>query len=1748
MTKIKRDFIAGKMNKVVDERLLPDGQYVDAMNVRMGSTENSEIGVIENTKGNKALTSLLYIDGTPLSTKARTIGALDDSQNETIYWFVHDPQFLLPGSPPTKLDLIVSYNVFTGVLVYHVISINDPYNPGNTTLNFSPAYLITGVNKIGDLLFFTDDYNPPRFINVKRSYPVPVGNVDQFSAESILVIKKFPLNSPIVTPANTVGQENFMEDRFLCFAYRYRYADGEYSATSQWSEPCFIPRPFALDLTSFLNDGMQNQNNQANIQYYSGDELVKGIDLLFKQMGGNVINVIEKIDKQIAGIPDGVNVTYNFDNSKVLTVLPESELLRLYDNVPKKAKAQTIMGNRLMYGNYLEGYDLIDKNGQPTRIDYQATLVSEGIGTTTIPSYTSNGQPYSFGGNAYTITGSQINIDLTNILSQNNNKIPAGSAINVSFTFMGATTGGGSGNGWYSPSGANYPTSHTSQTDLSFSIFTNGEYNSVFDLASSVEFQEAIGTLTSILPIYGPSPTSSDGNTFTDSFNSTALSSHIPATPPPNGVYKYWSGYSDIGGVMPDPSASPTAIQPSPVSYTTSGNLISIQLPAMGYVDSNLSVLPPAAPTYYLVEFYSVVAVQADFYTIAQTKSLHSNRGYEIGIVYMDEFGRSTNVLTSVNNNVHVPCDSSENKNGITVTIPTTQIAPSWASRYKFVCRADRENYETIYSFIYYNDLVEDNCYLLLEGENTRKVEEGDRLIVKADTNGSLPNCVYTTVLEKKSWEKDSLPNIPVSPAGVYMKLKPQNFSTIVQYTGPTPDFIDLGTITTEENNGGDIPIQTYPVTFGGNDIEIPAGSVITLSFYFERKGAGCACEKRVYTLLLNVRASRNYTSFYNFWMGENIGGLVDTGVGETSCGASLPNNVFNPGPNSSPSPGPNSGTNYYWFESNGQVLKLSGTVRCTGTGLDNGKRRSLIRTQIIIKKAEKALVFETLPSETIPDIFFENERSYPIDQNGNHLSNPIYSGDQSQDIALGTPAIIKTNFYNCYTFGNGVESYKILDSLIGRTINLGNRVNSVSSKDYKEVRRNSDVTYSGIYNEESNVNKLNEFNLGLLNYKNLEVSFGSIYILDGRQTDMLVLQEDKISAVLVEKNLLSDSTGGGAIASIPEVLGTQVARPEKYGISFNPESYVQWGYDRFFTDVKRGAVIQLRGDSYQNDQLNVISELGMRTWFRDTFIGSFNKQKLGGFDPYMNEYVLSGNDIELPEQVECVACGLTQTFTLSNYTGKYMLKSYCVNLLQPTGPVTINYNVTVLNTQAPVFIYAKYDGVFYPFPPPAINSTGPGTISFIKSSSTINTVDIYISYPEGTTVVSIFPECPIPEELNIIEVVYTKQPDAGKQIHTEYYYYNPTYTGALQSNQVTFSNVMSNPLVSRYNSITGFVGNPGFPMAGDTMRLRTNKINPDTFDFNTSVHKFMYLRSNTLYQNNPVDMQALRTAAINASPISGGAPIYYADFTVPASSNGAYLYLIWDLRDSGNDEPYPLCYTASTGEESIICCDCTPCRYECVSLQMQNTSSANTASIYFPSGLCENPYVAVTIDLDPGEVVSLFCVVNDNNWSVTSGDISISVDGCACVSPCTSDCQTYTIQTIKGSGNCTVEFIDCFTNLPSSAVLSDNYWYDLCVAKTTVPDVVSGTAIPILTQDCGCCATQPCWDVTISNTDTIGVVSVQYYDCEGNFQAFLLNPGQQNEICVSKPYPSPEIIASAGTRYTVSINDSCSCDRVINP
>lgn len=1614
MAKTTRNFIKGRMNKVVDERLVPNGEYIDAVNIRMGSTENSEIGTIENTKGNEQLTNVQYIDGTPLSSEARTIGAYADSTNETIYWWIHDPNF--PVGATGKLDLIVSYNTISETLSYHIISIDDGSGT-DTTLNFDPQYLITGINKIDNLIFFVQFNNAPRFFNITRNYNVPTGNIDQFSAESILVIKKPPIESPSIYTYLAGGQENFIDTRFICFAYRYKYADNEYSAISQFSAPAFTPNPFNFSIDSYLNEGMVNLHNTVEISFNTGGPLVVGIDLLFKEAQNNTIKVIEKLNKADLGYSNDTIKTYTFNNSKIFTVLPSYEILRLFDNVPRYAKAQTLMGNRLMYGHYIEGYDMVDSDAQAVQLVYAADLVEEDIGTEGLTDSLASGD-YNING-AQTIAESILNIDFSSLNVSSGNPLKAGGALSIEITLDHAAFSGNTIPG---------PTETTTNLQLIFNFPLIQDYTSVFQLASSTEFQEAVGVVGGGNGIQTDVATYCNGTKLTDFFNC-----NIPNN---LGTFEKWR--SGIDAIL----------QPIRIITSGSSQVIGFQFPAMRFSQS-------ISPFHVVFEYYKVTFAQATYQEIANPTSLHSNRSYEIGIVYQDEFLRSTTALVSTNNAVFVPCGNSEKKNSIKVTIPPEQRPPSWATRYKFVIKADVENYNTVYSGIFFNDPVSNASYLLLEGENAQKVETGDRLIVKRDVEGPLQNCTYATILEKEVQEAGfiTIPsvinpaeNVPV-PAGVYAKINSNSFSTVVDDSS----IVSYGTLSMVQYEAQACPFIYYPVntlntsTNQYEDYTIPQGSQIHLFIKFERLGTSGSCDKKVYIIDKTLVSTANYDNFQDWFEGDNIDVVLNQGTYEgegcvPDCQYDPIGNVYNPS-NAHPFHCDEC-INHFDFRrsdtTNQLVMAMNGPPTCTA-GIFNKIYRtwSKIWCKIDVFRASSLLVFETEPTETLPDVFFENDLSYPI-TNGNHMGIAA-NDDQDQDIATSTPAIIHTEFFNCYSFGNGVESYKIRDSIIGKTFNFGNRVTAVAAQDYKEATRYADITYSGIYNNESNVNKLNEFNLGLVNFKPLENSFGAIQILDARETDVLVLQEDKISYVLAGKNLLSDASAGGQITSVPEVLGTQIARVEKFGISSNPESYVNWGYDRFFTDIKRGAVLQLKGASYNSDQLNIISEQGMRTYFRDLFIDSFRTQKLGGYDPYMNEYVLSTNDIEIPGETECVACGMRQIFTVEPYHDL----NYCINAGRGVGEVVISW--TVLPEGLPFEIIASYNGTDV--------SSGPvstsGSLVVNKNAQNVETIDLLImSVGEITLTMNV--ACPLSTLMTVVQVVLTNDSDAGAFIHSNYGYVNGTYVSPVSSTQVTFASGNDNPLVSLYSSFTDAMGSGGVPNSGSNVKIICAKSGFDTFDFDPATNKFMYLISDTLYNNTPTEIAALVAAANIITPNQGSGANQYAEFTMGGALD--YLYLIWDLRAAHLVE---LCF-GETALES--CCECEDCDEECREFFVSNASS-NTIIAFTDcyTGLAD------TVDIDPYTGIFI-CSRTTPTIDLGSATIkTVSLCGCNTCEGTYGSCATFTVE-VFSEGD--ISYVTC-----DGTPITTNFdigTYTFCCQAGTAPEGISAV-ITIEFENCGC-------------------------------------------------------------------------------
>ena len=210
----------------------------------------------------------------------------------------------------------------------------------------------------------------------------------------------------------------------------------------------------------------------------------------------------------------------------------------------------------------------------------------------------------------------------------------------------------------------------------------------------------------------------------------------------------------------------------------------------------------------------------------------------------------------------------------------------------------------------------------------------------------------------------------------------------------------------------------------------------------------------------------------------------------------------------------------------------------------------------------------------------------------------------------------VDLSWFNCYSFGNGAESDRIRDDFNAPQINNGVTVSTTFSG-YRKENKTSGLIYSGIYNSTSEMNNLNEFNMSQDITKDLNPSYGSIQRLKTRDTDVIVLTEDKVLKVLSSKDAIFNADGSSGLTATKKVLGTAIPFVGDYGISKNPESLASDQYRMYFTDKQRGAVLRL-----SQDGLTPISNVGMKSWFREHL--RKNDKALGTFDVVSGEYNLT--------------------------------------------------------------------------------------------------------------------------------------------------------------------------------------------------------------------------------------------------------------------------------------------------------------------------------------------------------------------------------------------------------------------------------------------------------------------------------------------------------------------------------------------
>ena len=486
MAEARNSFIKSKMNKDLDARLVPPGEYRDAQNVSVSKSEGADVGSLENILGNISLTDF----GLSSTPNIDIIGFFMDPTRDQIFVFMTN----YVDTSSDKLSNFAPAAASCHIGVYNINTLTSTLIVSGNFLNFSKTHPVLGVNTIDNNLFFSDNRNQPRKINITRA----LANTSYYTSEDQISLAKYYPFSPIelirdevtalsiggtqsgtyvvqtncqttggtgqgltinvdtvsssgpsagnitavsinnngsgysdgdvvqivqrsgsgsgvqitltvqtsstmkdvvneylpdgstVNPyynANWPGDKDYLKEKFVRFAYRFKFDDGEYSLISPFTQECFIPEQDGYFIGNDEEKTMQStelniMKNKVNnitlcIPVPDGstnwgnvvDDLkLDSIDIIFKNATSTTLNLLETIPANTLTGNGSALLFYDYQSRKPFRTLPLRDLLRVSDQTPVRALSQEVIGNRLVFGN------IVDKHTPPSEIDYDAKV------------------------------------------------------------------------------------------------------------------------------------------------------------------------------------------------------------------------------------------------------------------------------------------------------------------------------------------------------------------------------------------------------------------------------------------------------------------------------------------------------------------------------------------------------------------------------------------------------------------------------------------------------------------------------------------------------------------------------------------------------------------------------------------------------------------------------------------------------------------------------------------------------------------------------------------------------------------------------------------------------------------------------------------------------------------------------------------------------------------------------------------------------------------------------------------------------------------------------------------------------------------------------------------------------------------------------------------------------------------------------------------------------------------------------
>jgi len=351
-----------KLNPSLDSRLRKKDEMLDALNVDIKSDndgDSGDVGVLKPVKG------MSKLDFEQISTPTegeqigrRVIGSVTDEKNDIIFYFlfseISSEQGVYAYDPYGNLSDDDNNNLIKAV--YQSPYFNFPQN------GFVKADVVYTTNHEVCNLYFTDNRNEPRRLDVKRARSFTLSSAG--APDEAIDIVDFITACP-KTPIHPISFEfvydaNYQVSEFrnipgFQFAYQCIYAGGEETAISTYSDIA-VPPSYVQQGTISTPNLLAHNTCRLTIPKEVDGVDVYSFDIEKIRILGRIGNLgtwytIDEVNTT------GGNIIYDFRNDRVLTGVPDEDVQKQFTSLPRKAQAQTVVDNRLFYGNYVESFD-----------------------------------------------------------------------------------------------------------------------------------------------------------------------------------------------------------------------------------------------------------------------------------------------------------------------------------------------------------------------------------------------------------------------------------------------------------------------------------------------------------------------------------------------------------------------------------------------------------------------------------------------------------------------------------------------------------------------------------------------------------------------------------------------------------------------------------------------------------------------------------------------------------------------------------------------------------------------------------------------------------------------------------------------------------------------------------------------------------------------------------------------------------------------------------------------------------------------------------------------------------------------------------------------------------------------------------------------------------------------------------------------------------------------------------------------